>query len=80
MFVFASTDCVGFVFGHCFVVQYLVSFLVSNHLTRAERAGCLYHVAVSVLCLFLMVPWIDLQCVIVVFPGHIHLPFGGKIS
>ena len=28
--------------------------------------------AVSVLCLFLVVPWICLQCVIVVFPGHTH--------
>ena len=29
-------------------------------------------VAPSVLCLFLMVPWVDIQCVIVVFPGHTH--------
>ena len=25
--------------------------------------------------LLLMVPWVGLQCVIVVFPGHTHLPF-----
>ena len=25
--------------------------------------------------LFLMVPWVDLQCVIVVFLGHTHLLF-----
>ena len=28
---------------------------------------------VSVLWLFLMVPWVGLQCVIVVFPDHTHL-------
>ena len=28
---------------------------------------------VSVLCLFLTVPWVGLQCVIVAFPGHTHL-------
>ena len=33
--------------------------------------GCL--VTVNVLWLFLMVPWLGLQCVIVVFPDHIHL-------
>ena len=49
---------VGFVFGPCFIMQYLVSFLV---FTDKEKAGCftlvvfLHHVAVSVLCLFLMV-------------------------
>ena len=32
-------------------------------------------VAVSVLWLFLMVPWVGLQCVIVVFPHHTHLLF-----
>ena len=33
--------------------------------------GCL--VAVNVLWLFLMVPWVGLQFVIVVFPDHTHL-------
>ena len=32
-------------------------------------------VAINVLWLFLMVPWVGLQCVIVVFPDHTHLPF-----
>ena len=30
--------------------------------------------AVSDLCLFITVPWVGLQYVIVVFPGHTHLP------
>ena len=32
-------------------------------------------VTINVLWLFLMVPWVDLQCVIVVFPDHTHLLF-----
>ena len=30
---------------------------------------------VSVLWLFPVVPWVSMQCVIVVFPGHTHLLF-----
>ena len=36
-------------------------------------SGCL--VTVSVLWLFLTVPWVGMQCVIVVFPDHTHLLF-----
>ena len=32
-------------------------------------------VTINVLRLFLAVPWIDLQCVIVVIPDHTHLHF-----
>ena len=32
-------------------------------------------VTISVLWLFLMVPWVGLECVIVVFPDHTHLLF-----
>ena len=35
--------------------------------------GC--HVTVYILGLFLTVPWVGLQCVIVVFPDHTHLLF-----
>ena len=35
----------------------------------------LYFVAVDVLWLFLAVPWVGLQCIIVVFPDHTHLRF-----
>ena len=31
--------------------------------------------AVSVICLFLAVPWVVLQCAIAVSPGHTHLRF-----
>ena len=50
-------------------------------LDKEERAGCfalivLCLVTFNVLRLFLTVPWVDLQCVIVVFPDHTHLLFG----
>ena len=32
-------------------------------------------VTINALWLFLTVPWVDLQCVIVVFPDHTHLIF-----
>ena len=32
-------------------------------------------VTVNVLWFFLTVPWVGLQCVIVVFPDHTYLPF-----
>ena len=32
-------------------------------------------VTINVLCLFLVVSWVGLQCVIVVFPDHSHLLF-----
>ena len=52
-----------------------------NHLEDEERAGCfafiVYEcsVTVYVLWLFLTVPWVDLQYVIVVFSDHTHLLF-----
>ena len=38
-------------------------------------SGCYMYAAVIVLCLFLVVPWVCLWCVIVAFPGHSHLRF-----
>ena len=48
-----------------------------------KRAGCFYFdclpdnlLLLNALCrLFLTVPWVGLQCVIVVFPDHTRLPF-----
>ena len=34
-----------------------------------QRVNCVL-MAVSALCLFLMVLWIGLRCLIVAFPGH----------
>ena len=58
----------------------LCPFLFGNHLDEEERAGCfvlivLCLVTVNVLWLFLSVPWVGLQCVILVFPEHTQLLF-----
>ena len=60
-------------FGHCSVMQYLVSFLIlQSYCLGWEKESwflffnCLPDVTVSFLWLFLAVPWIGL----VVFPDH----------
>ena len=63
-----------------FGMHYSVSFLVCNHLEEEETAGCFAFVvlpseclvSVYVLWLFLTVPWVGLQCVIVVVPDHTY--------
>ena len=35
---------------------------------------------VSILCLFLTMPWVGLQCVIVEFPGQIYYILPAKLS
>ena len=66
----------------CFVIQCLVSCLALNHLDEEERAGyftlivfLMFCDCYSVLCVFLTLPWVDLQCVIVIFPDQTHLLF-----
>ena len=75
---------VGFCARYLFVMQYFVSFLkFCNHLAEERervliallQLSSIGHAAVSVLCLFLMMPWVSLQYVIVAFPGHTNLPF-----
>ena len=63
-------------------MQYVVSFLVLQQLSKDYRTVCfisivflLFTMAVSVLCLFLIVPWVGLWSVIVPFPGHARLLF-----
>ena len=52
LLIVAPIVCGGYtnVFGPCFVVQYLVSFLVYNHLTWEERVGCLKLLLMSCDC------------------------------
>ena len=50
----------------------------SNRMMKRELVVLFYlsslcFVTVSVPWLFLTVPWVGLQCVIVVFPGHTYL-------
>ena len=55
----------------------LMSFLVCNYLDEEERAGCFAFIVFWMSChckcpvaLPHGVPWVGLQCVIVVFPDH----------
>ena len=61
------------------VLSVLSSFEIISPRKR-ELVALLYlfprcHVAVSVLCLFLTVPWVGLQCVSVAFLGHTYFFF-----
>ena len=46
------------------------------HLVRFDQAALKDHnktiCAVNILCLFIMMPWVGLQCVISAFPGHMN--------
>ena len=65
-----------FVFDWYALLHVLFSFAIT--LTRKRELvallllsyGCL--ATVNVMWLFLTVPWVGLQCVIVIFPGHTH--------
>ena len=62
-------------------VMRLSLFKFCNHLKEEEKfkAGCFAFIVfrcfanVNVLWLFLMVPWVGLQCLIVVFPDYTRL-------
>ena len=62
----------------CFVVHYFVCILVLHYLNGEERAGCFALLCLSSGCLvivvwlFLTMPWVCLQFVILVFPDHTH--------
>ena len=47
LFIVALND---FVFGPCFVMQYLVSFLVLHYLAEEERAGCFTFIVFLMSC------------------------------
>ena len=70
--------CEGSGFGPCFVMHYLASILVLQyHLDEEERAGYFTLIIFLESCgyflwIFLTVPWVGLQCMIVVFPEHTH--------
>ena len=52
-----------------------------NHLEEEEKAGCSDIIVLQMYCYknimrpCLTVPWVGLQCMIVVFPDHTHLRF-----
>ena len=61
----------------CYAVLCAVSSFAIILMKKRELVALLVTslclVNVSVLWLFLTVPWVGLQCVIVAFPGHTHL-------
>ena len=61
-----------------FCVQYLASFLVLESFCLLFIAYR-YLMTISILCLFLTVQWVGLQCEIVVVPGHVHLLFDKNV-
>ena len=60
----------GLKLSHLRLKRKLVALLLSSN-------GCI--VTISVLWLFLAVPWVGPQYVIVVFPDHTHLLFNTKV-
>ena len=71
---------VGVVIGPCYALLRGLSLLQSYG--RGRIAGCftlivfllaLFFFVFGVLCLFLTMSWVGLQCVIVAFPGHTYL-------
>ena len=66
--------CGGSCVGLCFVYALLCvmsSFIII--LTRKRELMVLCPFTVNITWLFLIVPWVCLQCVIVVFSDHTHL-------
>ena len=62
----------------CFVMHYFVSILVLQSSCRGRESWllcycCLADATINGLWLFLTVPWLGMQYVIVVFPDHTHL-------
>ena len=62
----------------------LCPFEFCNHLEEEESAGCFAFVVLRMSCYckcsvtLLTVPWVGLQCVIMVFSDHTHLLFGRR--
>ena len=60
-----------------------LSFLVLKSSRWGRELGalvCSEFRVVSVLWIFLVVPWVGLSYVDVAFPGHIHLPFSFPVA
>ena len=60
-------------------MHYCVHFSFAFMLKKKKKQvallllSCRSIVTINFLWIFLMVPWVGLQCVIVVFPDHAHL-------
>ena len=56
-----------------FGMHYFMYILISIIMPRKRELVSLHLLAFG--CLVTVVPWVGLQCVIVVFPDHTYLPF-----
>ena len=56
-------------FDLCFSMHYFLAIILTM---KKELVVLLLLSSIYVLWLFLMVPWVGLQCVIKVFPDHTH--------
>ena len=56
----------------CALLSVISSFAIISFGKRGQ-VELLCHLTISGLCLFLVVPWVGLQCVILEFPGHTHV-------
>ena len=69
----------------CLLCITLCPLQFCNHFEEEEKAGCFaiivlqMYITITVLWLFLTVPWVGLQYVFVVFPDHTHLRFGSLL-
>ena len=75
LLLFVGVLCLGFL---CSALLCVVSSLAIILTRKRNLNALLYlpsrgHVTVGVLWLILTVPWVGLQCMIVVFPDHNHL-------
>ena len=67
---------VGVLYLFCYALLCVhSSFAMKRKLVTLLLLSYICIVAINVLWLFLTVPWVGLQCVIVVFPDHTHLLF-----
>ena len=58
----------------------LCCFKFYNPFSEAEKAGCFTFIAfrchVTISIFVYLSQWVDLQCVILAYPGHSHFLFG----
>ena len=72
----SSSWCHGVVCGlWLWYILIILTYYFCGRLAGEEGADCFALVVFSVVCIFLIVPWVGMQCVIVSFPSRAHLHF-----
>ena len=59
----------------CYALLCVHSSFATILMRKRKLIALLLYFTINVLWLYLTVPWVGLQCVIVVFPDHTHLLF-----